>query len=436
MDIVLVGLNHETACVKLREKLGFPEHCVRNALKALVAGPGQGIAEAVLISTCNRVEIYAVVENGDTGIARIQEFLSKFHSVALSEFESHLLTKSNIDAIHHLFSVASSIKSMVLGENQIQGQIKQAFELAKDAGSAGPILTTLFQNALTVGKRVRNETAINQHSLSISHAAVSMLRQKYTDLTGKRILVVGNGKMGVLAIRALQKIGGTDVTIVNRTMENVIEIAEELNLEVRGLDLLASCLAEADIVISSTGAPHPIITKEMVAEATSARDGRRLLLIDIAVPRDIEESVAEVDNAELHNIDQLQGAINANRDKRANELRKVEEIVAAELKKFMAWLHTLQVKPVIKGLRSRAEQIRDLEMQRALRRFGDDLSESDTKIVQELTTRIINKMLHEPIIKLREEAAQGNGVGYTAAINDLFGLEEQPAAGQLLAEAK
>ncbi|MFQ5651190.1 MAG: glutamyl-tRNA reductase [bacterium] len=425
MQIILVGLGHESAPVELRERLSFQAEKLERALIRL--GASTEIAESVIISTCNRVEFYGVARDVEEGLTYMKHFLANFHDVPCAEFEAHLFTAAGVEVVEHLFAVASSIKSMVLGETQIQGQIKHAFEVAQANGCTGPFLSTLFQNTLSVGKRVRRETAISEHSLSISHAAVALLKQQFPEVAKQRVLVVGNGKMGLLAIKGLLKLGVTDLTVINRTEENVRELARKLQVRALGFDHLQACLGRADVVISSTGAPHVIINKEMVENATAARTNRPLLMIDIAVPRDIEQEVGQVDNVTLYNIDQLQETIASNRERRTKELAKVHHILEDEVRKFVAWLQTLEVKPVITRLRQRAEVIGEQELQRAVRRFQAELSENDSRVLRELTTRIINKMLHEPISRLRAEAADGNGQNYTSALNHLFGLEEQQA---------
>lgn len=425
MELILVGLNHETAPVELREKLGFQSEHLPRALSQLCSA--SAIEEGVIISTCNRVEVYAVAHSVQDGVSAIITFLSQFHRMDGSDFKSHMVTMTGLDVPRHLFSVASSLKSMVLGETQIQCQIKSAFEAALACGSTGAILSALFQNALTTGKRVRNETSISEHSLSISSTAVSLVRKRLPDLSNKHVLVVGNGKMGVLAIKALLKSGVGELTLVNRTEESAQELARDLGLTAHGLDHLEDDMARADVVISSTGAPHAVITRDMAERVAQRRNHRPLLLIDIAVPRDIEPDVSTVAGVSLFNIDQLQDAIESNREKRAQEMARAEAIISEELEHYQSWLQTLEVKPTIKRLRKRAEQIREAELQRALRRFESNLSENDSQLLKELTSRIVNKMLHEPIAKLRTEAAGGNGQNYTLAINQLFGLEEKKA---------
>lgn len=427
MHFILVGLSHDTAPVELREKLAFQPKRLGAALAQLTQ-PGSNadakLLEAVILSTCNRVEIYALDKSFENGVEKIKRFLSKFHQLPLKEFAGYLYKFSDLGVIEHLFSVASGINSMVLGETQIQGQVKQAFEAAQKHKTVGPILSTLFRNALVVGKRARRETAIGEHSLSISHAAVNLVRNSFPDISALNILMIGIGKMGLLAAKSLVEYGSQSLTIVNRTRECPNDIAAELGIEVFGFDRLEHYLKQADVVISCTGAPHIILPYQTVEKVLQNREKQPLLIVDIAVPRDVDPEVGNLEQANLYNIDQLEIEIESNLEKRCNEINKVRDVINQEVAEFLAWYQSLEVKPVITELRHRAEEIREQELQRALRRFEGELSVHDTQVVQALSRRIINKMLHKPIVCLREEAVDGNGHIYTAAIRHLFGLWE------------
>ncbi len=419
MQILQIGLSHETAAVEVRECLAFqPDHLSR-ALAELKAK----VDEAIILSTCNRVEIYVCVQEAEAGLEKVKRFLADFHEVDLVQLEKYLKIRVDGEAVRHLFAVASSIKSMVLGENQIQAQIKQAFDIAKAENTIGPALSQLFQMALSVGKRVRNETAINEYSLSVSNAAVRLVETRVPDLSSKTVLVVGSGKMGSLAVKSLMKIGVHDLVVMNRTGQNAHRLANEAGVRWSCMAELENELAGADVVISSTGSPGAVLTEKMVARALQGR-ARPLFLVDIAVPRDIEPKVAELPEVTLCNVDDLKSSIENNREKRARELHKVEAIVQEECSKFSTWTHGLKVKPVITGLRNLADNIRERELQRALRRMEGELSDSDSKVIRELTNRIVNKMLHQPLVRLREEAGVGNGVEYAHTVQSLFGLTE------------
>ncbi|MFQ6112935.1 MAG: glutamyl-tRNA reductase [bacterium] len=428
MHIVLVGINHETAPVELREKLAFQHKRLGEALAQLTLQSGhenEQFVEGVILSTCNRVEIYALARNVESGFERIKNFLSKFHHLPLFEFEKNLYMLSNLGVVEHLFAVASGIQSMVLGETQIQGQVKQAFEAAQKHKTVGPILSNLFRSALTVGKRARCETTISEHSLSVSHAAVNLVRKLFHDISMLNILLVGTGKMNVLAAKTLVKLGARKLTIVNRTQERAEELATELGIMAVGFEQLEHCLQQADVVISSTGAPHIILSYEKVEKISQDRGMRPLLIVDIAVPRDVAPEVGNLDFINLYNIDRLESYVDVNMEQRCNEINKVRDIINEGVAEFLAWCQSLEVKPVIADLRHYAEEIREQELERAFRRLGDDLSEHHARVVEDLACRIINKMLHQPIVCLREEAVEGNGQTYTAAIRHLFGLEKQ-----------
>jgi len=419
MHLVKIGITHETAPVEVRERIAFQADILPEALSLL----NKNVAECVILSTCNRVEVYATVDSIEKGQEDVIAFIADYHRLSRQTLASHLDVRVDEEAVRHLFAVAGSIKSMVLGENQIQSQIKQALDIARAEDAIGPILSNLFQAALRVGKRVRNETAISEFSLSISNAAVRLVEKETADLASKKVLVVGSGKMGALAVKSLTKIGVQDVVIMNRTEENARHLAAELHLGWAGFGNLETEVARADVVISSTGAPGAVFTKEVVARAMAGRE-RTLLLVDIAVPRDVEPAVTNLKGVTLYNVDDLRTSIENNREKRCRELHKVESIVADEADKFTAWVHSLDVKPVIKGLRNLAEDIREQELQRALRRFENHLTDNDSQVVRELTCRIVNKMLHQPLVNLRQEAGIGNAGDFADTVCALFGLTE------------
>ncbi len=432
MHYVLIGLNHETAPVELREKLAFHPSILAEALVKLFKHENSysQIEEAVILSTCNRVEIYAAVKNAQAGIQQIKEFVSNFKKTPRKDFEPYLYVLEGAEVEQHLFSVASGLKSMILGEAQIQGQIKEAFEAAQKFKTVGPLLSALFRNALTVGKRVRTETALSEHSASVSHAAVALVKKSFGGLTGLNILVIGMGKMSLLAVKALLKGGASDVTVINRTEEKVKDVAARLNVKFFGFDKLEDCLKNADVVISSTGAPHVVLSKGMVQQTLANRGFRPLLIVDMAVPRDVDPEVSALNSVKLYNIDHLKSELDSNGGKRCAEITKAKNIIEQEMANFAAWRQSLEVTPVITDLRSFAEDIQSQEVERALRRLQAELPEHDVQVVQELARRIVNKMLHQPIVRLRAEAAEGNGQSYTAAVRNLFGLSSDSLRGE------
>jgi glutamyl-tRNA reductase len=429
MNIVLVGLDHKTTPLELREKLAFQPKRLAEALSQLTQSNGTTsgeLFEAVILSTCNRVEIYAVVKDEVAGKNKIISFLSNFHGVPTEEFEPHLSFSSNLAVAAHLFSVVSGIDSMVIGENQIQRQVKQAFESAQQFGTTGPLLSTLFQNALAVGKRGRRETEIGKNALSISGAAVNLVQRFCPQISTAKILVIGVGEMGLVAVKNLFNLGARDITLINRTEERLQTIANEFDVRTYGFDRLEECLGETDVVLSCTGAPHTVLSKETVGQIQESRSERPLLIVDIAVPRDVDPEVAKLETVQLYNIDELKTRIEVNLEKRCGEIDRVRDIINEELGHFSAWLQSLKAKPVIKKLRKKAEDIREQEFQRALRRLDVHLSEDEVQVVNDLSRRIVNKILHQPLTRLREEASAGNGDLYTATVQDLFDLAASP----------
>ncbi|RMF61218.1 MAG: glutamyl-tRNA reductase, partial [Calditrichaeota bacterium] len=294
MEILLVGLSHKTTPVKIRERLAFPQNRVGDALmqlRQMNGDPQADLVEVVILSTCNRVEIYAVSRNAERAARRVISFLSDFHQIHLEEFQDTLYTRMNQSAVDHLFRVASGIDSMVIGEGQIQGQVKQALDLAHQYGASGPILSALFANALHVGKRARTETEINQHSLSISGAAVNLVRSQFPDLSEVNIVIVGLGEMSLIAIKSLLHAGAKEVTVVNRSRERIQNIVQQFAVRALPFDRLEQSVTEADVVICSTGAPHAILTFDAMQQVMKQRTDRPLLIVDIAVPRDVEPEV-------------------------------------------------------------------------------------------------------------------------------------------------
>lgn len=427
MNIFLLGLNHKTAPVELRERLAFAPQRMGKALAQLTQPNGKigsELAEAVILSTCNRVEIYAVATNIRIAAQRVKTFLSSFHNVHPDEFSRCLYTASNLGAVEHLFSVTSGIESMVIGETQIQAQVKQAFEFGQQYQTVGPFLSALLRHALRIGKRVRTETAVSEHPLSISGAGVHLVQKCFPDLSALKVLIIGAGKMGLVAVKNLFDQGVRDITIINRTQEHVKTIAQQSNVKTFGFERLPECLTEADAVICSTGAPHIVLSLDTVKRVLPYRKKRPLLIVDIAVPRDVDPEITKLESVKLYNIDQLRNRVEHNLERRCNEINHARDIINEEVSRFLAWYQSLKAKPVITKLRQKAERIREQELQRALRRFECDLSDNDVRVVHDLSRRIVNKILHDPLTRLREEASEGNGDLYTATVRNLFSLEE------------
>lgn len=417
MQLLLVGLNHKTAPVEVREKLAFDGDRLREALAHL----GRYASEGAILSTCNRTEVYALVGHRETGTEKIQRFLSEFYGQPPASLTAHLYAYAQRDAVAHLFAVAAGLDSMIVGEPQILGQVRDAFAAAEAGNAAGPILSQLFRQALSVGKQARTDTAISRSAVSVSYAAVELARKIFGELGSHAVLVIGAGEMGQLAAKNLWDSGVRRLMVTNRTPARAEELAAQLGAEAWEFPKLSEALAHADIVISSTGAPEPVLTAEMVRQAMRARRQSPLFLIDIAVPRDIDPRAGQLPNVYLYNIDDLEAVCQANKREREKEIRKVETIIAAEVAKFFAWWESLGVVPTINALRYKAESIRQSELDKALSKLSH-LSDRDRNIINALSVAIVSKMLHLPITRLKERYS--NGHDHTRTVRELFGLDE------------
>ena len=427
MHIVVVGLSHKGTPVEIREKLAFTNHCLEDALRKLVPNnddEGGGYAvEGVILSTCNRTEICALAKEADSGYEAIRRFMADFHQLSQREFADYLYAYDDKEAVIHLFAVASGIDSMIVGEPQILGQVRDAFEKAAAQKAAGGVLSALFRQAIHVGKLARTETGICQSAASVSYAAVELAKKIFGDLGSRQVLLIGAGEMSELTAKNLVDNGVGGIIVANRTYERAVGLAERFDGRAVDFARIGHALWTADIVITSTGAPHFIVKPEMVREAMRMRRNRPLFLIDIAVPRDIDPEVQRIENTYLYDIDDLQAVVEANIRERQKEVGKVEAIIHEELAKFMAWFRSLEVVPTITDLRKHAEEIRRAELAKAMRRLGD-FSEREENIINALTIGIVNKILHQPIVRLKEHGNGHNGYLYTEAIRELFGLSE------------
>ncbi|HMQ33198.1 MAG TPA: glutamyl-tRNA reductase [Chloroflexaceae bacterium] len=434
MKLILAGLDHTTAPVEIRERLAFSSTDIPAALTRLTTPQGDRqapLAEAAILSTCNRVEIYGVAHGSSTAQTLVR-FLADFHGLAEHQFASTLFFVSGEGVARHLCATAAGLRSLVLGEAQIQGQVRQSFENAQALGSLGPTLHRLFQHALKAGKRARAETSLGLGAASVSQAGVELARRRLGDLAGCTVLLVGGGEVSELAAQNLLANGADRLMIVNRTEARARELAGRYNATAHGFDDLPHCLSRADIVISSTAAPVPIIYREHVAAALAAKAHARgvgashepgaMLLIDLAVPRDFAPDVALVPGAHLYTVDDLQDVVRLTLDQRAGAAAAAERIVHEEVSAFEAWCHTQDAVPALTLLRERAEALRNAELERAMRRLAD-LSPEQLSVVEGLTRSLVNKLLHPPTRRLRDAAAQGDGQRYAAMVSDLFNLE-------------
>lgn len=424
MHIIVVGVDHTTAPIALRERLACSARKIPQQLQAA----REVSNECVFLSTCNRVELYAVCEDVAQGRSDLLSVLSETRQITLEELEAHCYCFTDERATAHLFGVASGLYSLVPGESQIQGQVVDALEIAQGSGYAGTVTSALFRAAVVAGKRARNETSISRNAASVSHVAVQLARHLLPDFHQANILLIGSGKMSEVAARNLRDNGAQKLVIVNRTQANAIALAEALQATLRPFAELPASLLDADVVITSTKASHNIITVDLMQQVMQKREGRSLLLIDLALPRDVEEAVGTLPNVHLYNLDDLSSEVERGIQLRLQETDHVLEIINAEVQAFGRWLASLSVVGTISDLRQRADGIRQKELARALRQLSPTLSEREVMAVQELTNRLMNKLLHNPMLRLKDAAAAGQGHVYAEAMRYLFDLEENDHA--------
>jgi glutamyl-tRNA reductase len=422
--IVLIGLNHKTAPVEIREK--FASVCVDGTTPLEQIAKLPPVKEVLFISTCNRMEVLFTTPLLDQGIGMVARYLADIYRQTSAALKPYLYIHLDHDAVKHLFRVACSLDSMVVGEAQILGQIKQAYRDAVEAKSSGVILNRLLHKSFGVAKRVRTETRIGSSAVSISYAAVKLAKKIFQDLQGKKAMLVGAGEMAELAAEHLLAQGVDELVVANRTLDRALVLARRFNGTTVPLEDLSQELKRVDIIISSTGSPEPVISFQDVRKQMRARRNRPLFLIDIAVPRDIEPEVNRLDNVYLYNIDDLQGIVEMNRNERLKEATRAEHLVEAEALKFEGWLRTLEVVPTIVSLRRKAEEIRQTEIRRTLCQL-DSLAAEQIDALQVLTQSIVNKVLHDPILYLKRTSSKTKKDLYLDVARRLFRLDaEQP----------
>jgi glutamyl-tRNA reductase len=423
MPIVCVGLSHRTAPVEVRERHAFPRSRMSEALVAL--RDYREIAEAAMLQTCGRLEIYADVDDYEIGIAAIKAFLSNFgHAETGYDIESFLYTHLGQHAVEHLFRVSTGLDSMLIGEAEILGQVKEAYVTAQQTQSIGKILHRLFREALNAGKAARSQTGIGRDSVSVATAAIEAAKARLGSLAHKSILVVGAGKMGRTAVRRLREEGAAQVIVTNRTVSRARELITEAGFgEAVELPGLTEALAAADVVVASTGAPRFILGTELVNEAMAQRPDRPLFVVDIAVPRDADPAIAEIANVSLIDIDGLKSAVEQRLDARRDAIADVEEIVAEYLERFGRWYHSRIAVPVIAMLTQKAETIREAELERLFARCPE-LTERERMLITGATMTIVSKMLHSVISKIREKATldRAEALSHARVLDELFEL--------------
>jgi len=421
MAVILVGLNHKTAPVEVREKVSYAEDQLPDLLRAL--RQQDGVAECALLSTCNRTELYAVSENPSLCRGSLTRFLTE----GLPGHPEHVYQQADSEAINHLFSVSSGLDSMILGENQILGQVKRAYTLAQEARTTGPILDKLFPWALKVGKEARSATLINQGASSVSAAAIELAQHIFGDLKGRRVMILGAGKMSEKSLVLLVNAGVERITVANRTLSRAQEMAERCGGEAVPFEDLDRALEEVDVLIASTGAPHYIVGRERLRKVMKARRGRPLFLVDIAVPRDIEPSCEELTNVYLYNIDDLQQVVAENLARRHKEVQAVLAIVDRETSAFAHYLDSRKASGAITNLRSTFEEIRDQELERFLGRNA--VSEEEKERLRRFSQGLLNKLLHQPSVRLRQLGGAGVESEELSRALEILGLapEEEEA---------
>lgn len=424
MPIVVAGLNHVTAPVALLERLAVADEDLPKALHQL--SNYEHTLEAAVLSTCNRVEVYANVTKFHGGIQDLRNFLAEFRHVAPEDFTDDLYTYHDEAAVSHLFRVAGGIDSMIIGESEILGQVRRAYQIAQGEGSMGRVLGRAFRQALHVGKRARSETAIGRNPVSVSSAAVDLARRAFPgeSLSGKRVAIVGAGKMGRLAAQALRRAGVTELTVVNRTEEKARELARAYGVTPLPFDRLEDTLAAVDIALFSTTSPSTIVDRDVMESALGRRQRRPLFIVDIAVPRDVDPVVGELPGLVLRDIDDLSGVVESSIGSRLGEVAKVEEIVSEEQDRFARWERATEVAPTIADLVSRSEAIRTAELARVETALSF-LEPEERAAIERATKRIISKLMHDPLSRTKELASSKQGHVYLAALRELFGLDDE-----------
>lgn len=421
MHTLVVGLNYKTAPVEIREKLSFIERDLPNAMQALQKE--RSILENVIVSTCNRTEIYAVVDQLHTGRYYIKQFLSNWFNIPVEKFEDHLFIREEDASLNHLFHVTAGIDSMVLGETQILGQVKKSFLQGQEIGTTGTVYNQLFKQAVTFAKRAHSETAIGENAVSVSYAAVELAKKIFGSLQRKHVAILGAGKMGELAIQNLYGSGVGKVTVINRTFEKAKDLAVKFQGSAKPMDELQCTLLEADILISSTGATEYVIDYELMKYVSRMRKGEPLFMVDIAVPRDLDPKIGELPNVFLYDIDDLQGIVNANLAEREKAAAQISDMIDIEVMQFKEWFATLGVVPVITALREKANRIQQDTMA-SIENKMPNLTDRERKILNKHTKSIINQLLKEPILQAKELANSPKANEELQLFQQIFGIED------------
>ena len=419
-EIILLGLNHKTAPVALRECLAFDGEETTVALEALKKLPA--ISESMLVSTCNRVEVLLVTEDADTALKSARKFISEFRDIPVEAFNDALYVHMGDEAVRHVFRVASSLDSMVVGEPQILGQIKTAYRAATQIKTSGVILNRLLHRTFFVAKRIRSETGIGDHAVSISYAAIELGRKIFGSLENKKVLLIGAGEMAELAVENLIRNRAGEILVANRTFERALDLAGRFRGKAIKLEEIITGLEHVDIIISSTGASEFILKRQQLKGIMRKRRNRPLFFIDIAVPRDIDPQINRLSNTYVYDIDDLKGVVEDNIEDRNREALKGERIVDEAVVRFQQWRDSLDVVPTIKALRHKLETIADAELNKTLQ--AGSMSQAEAQSVRRMTRSLINKFLHDPTDILKRNGCQGGKSVYLDIARKLFKLDD------------
>ena len=417
--LFVAGMSHRTAPLEVREALALEEDKLREILVAL--GAGGPVAELMILSTCNRVEVYGVTDAPGEARAAVFRALGAHRGVALATVEPHLVTRSQDEAVRHAFRVAASLDSLVVGEPQILGQVKDAFALAQSCRTAGPVLSALMSQAFSVAKRVRTETEVGRLAVSVSSTAVELARKIFGSLEGKAVLLLGAGEMAELAARLLMEGGAMPLYVANRTAARARDLAQTLAGTAVAMSDVPAVMARVDVVIAATAAQEPVVRVADARAAVQMRGARPLFLIDLGVPRNVEAAVNDLDGVFCYDVDDLQQVVEANLRERQREAQRAESLVDREVVKFLARLRDVEVVPTIVSLRERLEAIRRGELDKALARLPGATDET-RQVLEALSQSIVNKVLHTPIEKLRVSSRAGHGRRWIEVVSEVFGL--------------
>lgn len=449
MFIITVGLSHKKAPVEVREKLAFTKSDIPrlfdnlfsdeilqstkfNAIDSRLDGKkpsaeneklkaNRKIDGCVILSTCNRTEIYAASKDIDGALAKIWHLLATTSGMAVEELQNYLYNYTCRQAVTHLFRVAAGLDSMVVGETEILGQVSEAYEIALENSASNSVMNILFQKAISVGKQVRAKTQISYGAVSVGYAAVELAKKNFGDISNCSILIIGAGEVGELVIRNLADNSASEVMVCNRSYEKAVELASSFGGNARRFNQLFESVSEADIVVACTAAPNYIITREQMAAIMTQREGRGIFLIELSVPRNIDPEVNQLENVHLYNIDDLQRVVNESFNDRAIEADKSENMVQTAVDNFMKWLNSCSVVPVITALREKGADIKDTELEKTLRKMGN-LTEREKKILSSMANSIVNKLLHMPTIQLKKYSQTEQGHLYAQILRNLFEL--------------